>query len=100
MKTFVVKFVYCINCSGLHTEQYEDQWRLVVATDQVDARTKALSLGKEEESLFIDRHGRTVSWKLLVVGEPMEFEQEHGVLLASSIREIDRKYEILLSIGE
>jgi hypothetical protein len=88
MKTFIAQMIYRIECAGVDTEQYEEQWRLVIGVDNNDALNKSREIAKGEESMFVDRHGRTVNWKLIAVKDIQEVNLEHGALLISSVREI------------
>lgn len=69
-------------------EQYEEQWRLILATDENDALTRSREVAKEQECMFIDRHGRAVSWKFIAVKDIQEVDLAHGGLLMSSVKEV------------
>lgn len=88
MKTFIAQMIYRIECAAVATEQYEEQWRLVMGADKDDALNKSRDIAKEEECIFVDRHGRTVNWKLIAVKDIQEVTLEHGALLLSSVKEI------------
>jgi hypothetical protein len=88
MKTFVAQIIYRIECAGVEMEQYEEQWRLVMGADGIEALDNSRTIAKEEESIFIDRHGRTVSWKLIAVKYLQEIDLTHGALLMSQVKEI------------
>lgn len=88
MKTFIAQIIYRIECAGVDTEQYEEQWRLVMGTNINEALESARVIAKGEESMFVDRHGRTINWKLVAVKDIQEVNLEHGALLISSVREV------------
>ncbi len=69
-------------------EQYEEQWRLILATDENDALTRSREVAKEQECMFIDRHGRAISWKFIAVKDIQEVDLAHGGLLMSSVKEV------------
>lgn len=89
MKTFTAQIIYKIVCDGIKSEQYEEQWRLVFAEDDRTALTEARRIGTAEEATFVDRHGRTVQWKLVAVKDLKELSVEQGALLFSMIREVE-----------
>ncbi|XZF14106.1 DUF4288 domain-containing protein [Chitinophagaceae bacterium MMS25-I14] len=89
MKTYTAQIIYKIECEGIATEQYEQQWRLVLAEDDENALREARKMAREEESTFVDRHGRTVFWKLLAVKELKEIDLSNGCLLFSEIKEVE-----------
>ena len=87
MKTFVVQLIYRIDCEDVKTEHYEEQWRLIFAEDPDAALNNAQKVAADEECIFVDRHGRTIAWKLIAVKDLQEITPENGVLLASAVRE-------------
>src|SRR3954469_21326860 len=89
MKSFTAQIIYRIECEGLPTDQYEEQWRLVYGENEEQALTEAKQAGKKEESTFIDRHGRTICWKMLAVKDLQPVELKNGGLLFSMVREAE-----------
>jgi len=89
MKSFTAQIIYRIECEGLPTDQYEEQWRLVYADDESRALAEARKAGKNEESTFIDRHGRTMCWRMLAVKDLQPVELVNGGLLFSMVREAE-----------
>ena len=87
MKAYTAQIIYRILCEGVSTEQYEEQWRLVIARNEAEALTSAREFAREEETLFVDRHGRTVNWKLVAVKDIQPVALEHGSLLFSTVKE-------------
>ena len=69
-------------------EQYEEQWRLILAADENEALTNSRKVAMKEECMFIDRHGRAVSWKFIAVKDIQEIDLTHGALLTSSVKEV------------
>lgn len=88
MRTYIAQLIYSIECSGIQTEQYEEQWRLVLGRDEQDALTKARGMAAKEECVFVDRQGRAVQWRLIAVKDLQEIELEDGALLVSTVKEI------------
>lgn len=89
MKAYSAQIIYRIKCDGISTEQYEEQWRLVFGTDMRDALFHARVVAKEEETTFVDRHGRTVAWELIAVKDIQEVNTTHGSLLFSAVKEVE-----------
>jgi len=88
MKSFTAQIVYRIECDGQHTDQYEEQWRLVFAENEEQAVIEARNSGLGEEATFIDRHGRTIYWRMLAVKDLQPVELVNGGLLFSMVREV------------
>jgi hypothetical protein len=88
MQVFTAQIIYRIKCEGVLSEQYEEQWRIVYADNQNDALAKAREVALQEESTFIDRHGRTVQWQLVSVKSIQQVELKHGTLLFSELKEM------------
>ena len=89
MKAYTAQIIYRIICEGVLTEQYEEQWRLVFADDEREALNTAKQVASEEQTTFVDRHGRTVSWQLVAVKDLCEVELNNGSLLFSTVKEVE-----------
>jgi Domain of unknown function (DUF4288) len=89
MRSFTAQIIYRIECNGLSTDQYEEQWRLVYADDEAQALDVARDAGKMEETTFVDRHGRSIFWHMLAVKDVQPVELVNGGLLFSMVREAD-----------
>jgi len=89
MRSFTAQIIYRIECEGLPTDQYEEQWRLVYAEDEKQALNLARESGKNEESTFIDRQGRTMCWRMVAVKDLQPVELKNGGLLFSVVREVE-----------
>jgi len=89
MQSFTAQIIYRIECEGLPTDQYEEQWRLVYADNEELALTAAREAGANEQATFIDRHGRTICWRLLAVKDLQPVELTNGGLLFSAVREAE-----------
>jgi hypothetical protein len=89
MKAFIAQIIYSIKCEGVQTNQYEEEWRLFYADDADDALQKARNTAINEEEILIDRHGRSISWKLIAVKDLQEVNLENGALLFSTVKEME-----------
>jgi len=89
MNAFTAQIIYRIECEGMPTDQYEEQWRLVYADNEEHALSIARDAGKNEESTFIDRQGRTMCWRMIAVKDLQPIELKNGGLLFSMVREAE-----------
>jgi len=89
MQSFTAQIIYRIECEGLPTDQYEEQWRLVYADTEELALSEAREAGKNEEATFIDRHGRTMCWRMLAIKDLQRVDLINGGLLFSMVREAE-----------
>ena len=89
MNSYTAQIVFRIECNGQPTDQYEEQWRLVYAASEDQALTLARNIGAHEDTTFIDRHGRTMSWRMLAIKDIQLVEIGHGSLLFSMVREAE-----------
>ncbi len=89
MKTFCAHLIYRIQCENVASEQYEEQWRIVMAADEEEALKAAKEIAAEEEETFLNRKGKFVKWQLAAVKEVRPFEIKNGALLCSTIKEIE-----------
>ncbi|MCB0696354.1 MAG: DUF4288 domain-containing protein [Chitinophagaceae bacterium] len=88
MKTFASQIIYSIKCDGVFTGQYDEQWRLVFAEDEERAIEEAKTVGMNESSIMVDRHGRTISWELIAIKDIRELQLGHGSLLSSKVIDV------------
>ncbi len=89
MTSYTAQIIYRIECEGLPTDQYEEQWRLVYAANEREALLEAGITGKNEEATFIDRLGRTICWRMLAIKDLQPIELKNGGLLFSMVREAE-----------
>ena len=89
MKAYTAQIIYRIECDGLFTDQYEEQWRLVFADDEMEALAAARQAGAAEECSFADRRGRMIQWRMLAVKDLRPVELTNGGLLFSMVREAE-----------
>ena len=89
MKAFIAQIIYSIECEGVQTNQYEEEWRLFYAEDTDGALQKARASAVKEEEVLIDRHGRSICWKLIAVKDLQEVALNNGALLFSTVKEME-----------
>lgn len=91
MNWYIAMVVYEIICgNGNHCPQFDEQVRLIRATDHSDALNIANQLGEQEAFSFTDQNQRLVQWKFLAVTELLPLrEMAHGAEIFNHIIEID-----------
>lgn len=89
MQAYTAQAIYRIKCEGVKSEQYEEQWRIVYADNELEALSKARNIAAEEEATFADRHGRIINWELVAIKDLKPIELKQGGLLFSVLREIE-----------
>ena len=90
MNWYLTKIVYRIICGkGDHPPQFEDQLRLISATDEAEALNKAYSLARGEQLSFYNHKQQLVQWMFVNVSELILIsEWIDGVELYSTINEV------------
>ena len=91
MYWYLVKLVFQIICGdGQHTAQFDEQLRLIEATDDMNALTKAQLLGHREQETFYNNKEKLVQWKFIDVSEMNKINSFFdGAELYSRINEQD-----------
>jgi hypothetical protein len=70
MNWYLAKIVYQIVCGdGEHPAQFDEQLRLINATDHLDAFYKSRDIGGSEEDTFLNDVNKPVKWKFIDVAE-------------------------------
>jgi hypothetical protein len=91
MKWYLAKMVYQIVCGdGHHTAQFDEQLRLIVATNEDEAFEKALSIGRKEQESFLNQKNEMVRWQFVNVSELYRLSKLiDGAEIYSRINEVD-----------
>ena len=89
LKAFIAQLIYRIECNGLSTDQYEEQWRLVYAEHEMQAIEMAKAIGAKDADTLVDRHGRYIEWKLLAIKDLQQTGLDNGTLLFSVIKDAE-----------
>lgn len=91
MNWYLTKIVYQIICGdGNHTPQFDEQLRLISATDEQQAFSKAQHIGLQEEEIFFNHQQKMVQWKFINVCELYKLsELIDGAEIYSRIHEAD-----------
>lgn len=91
MNWYLSKLVYQIICGeGRHTPQFDEQLRLVSATDEQEAFNKAQRIGLLQEESFYNQRHQLVKWKFINVCELNKIsELADGAEIYSRIHETE-----------
>lgn len=91
MNWFLAKIVYRIVCGdGDHTPQFDEQLRLIQATDENSAFAKAKAIGEQEQEMFLNQQQKLVQWQFVNVCELYKISALiDGAELYSRIHETD-----------
>ncbi|RXK59288.1 DUF4288 domain-containing protein [Lacibacter luteus] len=100
MNWFLAKIVYRIICgNGKHTAQFEEQLRLIQATDACAAMQKAKQIGEKEQVSFLNHAQQTVCWKLIAVTDVYPFSADmDGAEIFSCIKEEEQPASFIYSM--
>jgi Domain of unknown function (DUF4288) len=70
MNWYLGKLVFRIICGeGEHTPQFDEQLRLISATNEEVAFAKAVIIGEREQDGFYNQEQKLVQWKFIDVAE-------------------------------
>jgi hypothetical protein len=90
MNWYLAKITYQIVCGdGNHTPQFDEQLRLIGASNEKEAFSKAKSIGLNEEDTFYNQKQQLVQWVFINVSELNQLDLVDGAELYSRITEQD-----------
>lgn len=91
MKWYLAKIVFQIVCGdGDHMAQFDEQLRLIAASNEDEAFEKASTMGKNEEDSFYNLKQELVRWQFVNVSELYHLsELIDGAEMYSRINEVD-----------
>jgi hypothetical protein len=70
MNWYLAKFVFRIVCGeGNHSPQFDEQLRLVSASNKEEGFLKAQAMGRKEEESFYNRRQELVQWQFINISE-------------------------------
>jgi hypothetical protein len=100
MNWYLAKMVYQIICGdGKHPAQFDEQLRLVNASDYSDAFCKSREIGVNEEDNFLNYVNKPVRWKFIDVSEIYFLDKlVDGAEVYSRIHEEDNAEKYIRSI--
>ena len=102
MNWYLAKMVFRIVCGeGEHTPQFDEQLRLVAATNKEEAFFKAQEMGQQEEDTFYNRKEQLVQWKFINISELYRLsELIDGAELYSRIEEKENAEAYIYTINQ
>ena len=85
MNWYIAKLVFNININnGSNNSQFDEQLRLLEASEPGSAFAKARALGRREEDSFLNEKGENVTWKFIDVSDVQPLsELKHGAEIYS-----------------
>ncbi len=91
MKSYLAKLVFNIIIENKNlTSQFDEQIRIIQATNKEDAFLKARALGKREEDSFKNKNNDLVQWKFIDITDLYSLqEMKDGEQLYSQTHEAD-----------
>ena len=100
MKWFIAKLIFhIINDEVSSSKQFDEQARLILATDKYVALNKAQHIGENEEEIFWNSRQQLVQWKFINVAELYELgELVDGMELNSKVLEYDEPLSYICSV--
>lgn len=90
MKKYLAKLMFNIDIeSGKSTSEFDEQIRLIESMSFENAFQKARSIGKKEETTFLNRDKKTVNWKFIDVIEllPLHNYKDEELLYSTTHEE-------------
>jgi len=89
MKWFLVKYIYqIISGSGNYNVQFDEQFRLIVASNASNALRKSEDMADGFQPPFKNCNGETVTWKFICVADMNEIQMpEDGAEVMSILHE-------------
>ena len=91
MNWFLAKIVFRIICGdGDHIAQFDEQLRLIKASDPEHAYRKAVEIGEQAQESFLNERCNVVKWQFVSVCEMYKFSDFiDGAELYSRVQEVD-----------
>jgi hypothetical protein len=91
MNWYLSKLVFRIICGeGTHKPQFDEQLRLINASDEQEAYAKAIAIGAQEQDQFFNQDQKLVQWKFINLAELYKLSGLlDGAELYSKIQETD-----------
>lgn len=102
MNWYVVKIIYqIISGDGVHTPQFDEQYRLIKADEMAWALEKAQVIARLGQCLFQNDRNESVQWKLVAVEDVRPLSDvEDGALIYSQVEELNDPEEYITLTSE
>ena len=96
MKWYITKLIFQIICGdGNHIAQFDEQLRLIEASNEDEAFSKAEALGISETEMFYNQKDQLVQWKFVNISELYQLSLIDGAELHSKISEVDDDFSYI-----
>ena len=97
---FIVKLVFEIEHQNTEAQtQFDEQWRLIMAEDSLEAHEKAVLIGSAESETITKLDGSILDWKFLSVTDILPFSAESdGSEIFSRVETSDNPKNYLRSV--
>lgn len=69
MKKYLTKLIFNVNIGNSNRTEFDEQIRIIEASDLETAFLKARSLGRKEEESFVNNNNQLVNWTFIDVAE-------------------------------
>lgn len=91
MSWFISKIIFEVDCGvPRQHRQFEEQLRLVEATNPIEAYHKAVAIGQKGQESFLNQNQQVITWKFINVEEIRALDNWHdGMELNSIIKEVE-----------
>lgn len=102
MNWYLAKIVFrIVSGEGNHTPQFDEQLRLISATDQKEAFEKALYIGQQEQDSFLNQKNQLVQWQFINIPELNKLSSlTDGAELYSRVYEYDNAKRFIDTVNK
>ena len=102
MQWYLSKIIFRIVCGdGQHVAQFDEQLRLVAASDKEEAFRKAVIIGQNDEETFFNNKEQLVKWEFINVSEIYQLtDLIDGAELYSRIEEKDNADAYIYTVNQ
>jgi Domain of unknown function (DUF4288) len=93
MKQFLAKSVFYIDIEDKNAAtQFDEQWRIIQAKQVQEAFMKATSIGKREETTFVNENNKQVSWRFVDITQlfPLNRHEDGEQLFSATVEASDK----------
>ncbi|MCE3228554.1 MAG: hypothetical protein K0S32_3105 [Bacteroidetes bacterium] len=100
MNWFLVKLIFSVDSEQpVLNAQFDEQLRLIKATNESDAYFKAKQLGKTLQTNFLSEKGEAIAWRFVDVNEVITLSDiKDGMEVYSSTYETSEKENFINSV--
>ena len=101
MNWYMAKIVFRIVCGeGDHTPQFDEQLRLIGASDEEEAFAKAREVGEKNEESFLNQKNQVVHWQFINISELYRLSLIDGAEMYSRVQETEHAASFIDAINK